>query len=122
RPHRADHARRPPACRWNRGPRRGSARARPPLARARARRRAPVLRRPVDRRDRARPRPLAGDGQASLDRCPRVPAPRASGIAGGGLAIDETARALDLSPATVKRHWTVARAFLLRELQGSPPA
>lgn len=40
----------------------------------------------------------------------------------GGLSIDETARALDLSPATVKRHWTVARAFLLRELQGSPPA
>lgn len=40
----------------------------------------------------------------------------------GGLSIDETARALDLSPATLKRHWTVARAFLLRELQGSPPA
>jgi RNA polymerase sigma factor (TIGR02999 family) len=33
-----------------------------------------------------------------------------------GLSIDETGRVLDLSPATVKRHWTFARAWLLREL------
>jgi RNA polymerase sigma-70 factor, ECF subfamily len=34
----------------------------------------------------------------------------------GGLEIDATALALDISPATVKRDWTFARAFLLREL------
>ena len=34
----------------------------------------------------------------------------------GGLSIEETAAALSISPATVKRHWTIARAFLLREL------
>src|SRR5687767_10494066 len=37
----------------------------------------------------------------------------------GGLTIEETAEALDMSPATVKRHWTVARAWLARELEGS---
>lgn len=36
----------------------------------------------------------------------------------GGMSIDETADALDISPATVKREWTVARAWLNRELQG----
>jgi RNA polymerase sigma factor (TIGR02999 family) len=35
-----------------------------------------------------------------------------------GLSIDETARALDVSAATVKRQWTMARAWLLRELEG----
>ncbi len=34
----------------------------------------------------------------------------------GGLEIDAIAGALDVSPATVKRDWTFARAFLLREL------
>jgi RNA polymerase sigma factor (TIGR02999 family) len=34
-----------------------------------------------------------------------------------GLSVDETAAALDLSPATVKRHWSFARAWLLREMQ-----
>jgi len=34
----------------------------------------------------------------------------------GGLTIEETAEALDISPATVKRHWTLARAWLRREL------
>jgi RNA polymerase sigma factor (sigma-70 family) len=33
-----------------------------------------------------------------------------------GLSIEETARALDSSPATVKREWTTARAWLRREL------
>ena len=33
-----------------------------------------------------------------------------------GLEIEETARALGISPATVKRDWTFARAFLQREL------
>lgn len=36
-----------------------------------------------------------------------------------GLSIDETASALDLSPATVKRYWSFARAWLLREMQRS---
>jgi RNA polymerase sigma-70 factor (ECF subfamily) len=33
-----------------------------------------------------------------------------------GLSIDETAEALDVSPATVKREWATARAWLRREL------
>jgi len=35
----------------------------------------------------------------------------------GGLSVPETAAFLNVSPATVKRHWTFARAWLLRELQ-----
>lgn len=34
----------------------------------------------------------------------------------GGLSIEETATALELSTATVKREWTAARAWLNREL------
>jgi RNA polymerase sigma factor (TIGR02999 family) len=33
-----------------------------------------------------------------------------------GLSIEETARAMGLSPATVKNEWTIARAWLHREL------
>ena len=33
-----------------------------------------------------------------------------------GLSVEETARCLDISPATVKRHWTVARAWLFAAL------
>ena len=36
----------------------------------------------------------------------------------GGLSVEETAEALSISPATVKRHWTIAKAWLLRELTG----
>lgn len=36
-----------------------------------------------------------------------------------GLNIEETAVALDVSPATVKREWAVARAWLRRELSTS---
>jgi RNA polymerase sigma factor (TIGR02999 family) len=36
----------------------------------------------------------------------------------GGLTIEEAAEAMDLSPATVKRGWTLARAWLYEELQG----
>jgi RNA polymerase sigma factor (TIGR02999 family) len=39
----------------------------------------------------------------------------------GGLSVEETAEALSISPATVKRHWTMAKAWLLRELEGSDP-
>jgi RNA polymerase sigma factor (TIGR02999 family) len=35
----------------------------------------------------------------------------------GGLSIQETAEILDVSPATVKRDWEVAKAWLLRELR-----
>ena len=34
-----------------------------------------------------------------------------------GMSVDETALALDISPATVKRSWTFARAWLMREMQ-----
>lgn len=37
----------------------------------------------------------------------------------GGLEVDETAEALGVSVATVKRDWSFARAFLLRELDGA---
>ncbi len=40
----------------------------------------------------------------------------------GGLSVEETAGTIGVSPATVKRHWTIARAFLLREIEGQPPA
>jgi RNA polymerase sigma factor (TIGR02999 family) len=36
----------------------------------------------------------------------------------GGLSIEETAEALGVSAATVKRRWTLARAWLARELRG----
>ncbi len=38
----------------------------------------------------------------------------------GGLSIQETARTLGISVATVKRDWVVARAWLNRELNSSP--
>lgn len=34
----------------------------------------------------------------------------------GGLTIEETAAALSISPATVKREWTIAKAWLFREI------
>jgi RNA polymerase sigma factor (TIGR02999 family) len=37
----------------------------------------------------------------------------------GGLSIEETAEALNVSPATVKRRWTLAKAWLARELRGT---
>jgi RNA polymerase sigma factor (TIGR02999 family) len=39
----------------------------------------------------------------------------------GGLTVDETAEALAVSPATVKRGWSLARTLLYRELQTAPP-
>jgi RNA polymerase sigma factor (TIGR02999 family) len=38
----------------------------------------------------------------------------------GGLTVEETAEALGSSPATVKRHWVIARAWLLRAMASSP--
>src|SRR5712691_6475165 len=35
-----------------------------------------------------------------------------------GLSIDETADALGISPATLKRRWALARAWLFRDLSG----
>ena len=35
----------------------------------------------------------------------------------GGMSVEETAEALGTSPATVKRDWTMARAWLNRELE-----
>ena len=37
----------------------------------------------------------------------------------GGLTVEEAAEALDISPATLKRRWALARAFLLRELESA---
>ena len=40
----------------------------------------------------------------------------------GGLSIEEAAEALGVSPATVKRRWTVAKAWLARDLGGDGAA
>jgi DNA-directed RNA polymerase specialized sigma24 family protein len=37
-----------------------------------------------------------------------------------GLTIDEAAEILGISPATAKRHWTYARAWLFREISAPP--
>lgn len=39
----------------------------------------------------------------------------------GGLSIEETGKVLGISPATVKREWRTARAWLRRELIPQPP-
>ena len=40
----------------------------------------------------------------------------------GGMTIEETAMALNVSPATVKRGWALARVWLVRAIQESPEA
>jgi RNA polymerase sigma factor (TIGR02999 family) len=37
----------------------------------------------------------------------------------GGLTVEETAEVVGVSPATVKRHWTLARAFLKKALDAA---
>lgn len=37
----------------------------------------------------------------------------------GGLSLEETAAVLEISERSVSRHWTAARAWLFRELQGA---
>ena len=40
----------------------------------------------------------------------------------GGLSVEETADYLDVAPATVKRHWAFARAWLFKRLgEGGAP-
>jgi RNA polymerase sigma factor (TIGR02999 family) len=39
----------------------------------------------------------------------------------GGMSVEEAAHALQVSPATIKRDWTLARAWLGRELGGQQP-
>lgn len=39
----------------------------------------------------------------------------------GGLSIDETAEAMGISPATVKREWVTAKLWLVRQLEGGQP-
>jgi RNA polymerase sigma-70 factor, ECF subfamily len=38
----------------------------------------------------------------------------------GGLSLNETAEALNISPDTVTRDWNLAKAWLLREMDGEP--
>ena len=40
----------------------------------------------------------------------------------GGLSAEETAEALEISVATVKREWIRARAFLFQQMKSSPTA
>jgi RNA polymerase sigma factor (TIGR02999 family) len=40
----------------------------------------------------------------------------------GGFSVEETAEAMGISPATVKRHWALAKAWLLREIEGVSPS
>jgi RNA polymerase sigma factor (TIGR02999 family) len=40
----------------------------------------------------------------------------------GGLTVDETAEALQVSPITVMRDWSLARAWLAREMRGADDA
>ncbi len=57
---------------------------------------------------------------AALDRLAKLDAGQARIVElrfFGGLSIEETAAAMDISPATVKRHWALARAWLARELE-----
>jgi RNA polymerase sigma factor (TIGR02999 family) len=39
----------------------------------------------------------------------------------GGLTVEETAEVVGSSPATVKRHWAFARAWLKQAIEGHPP-
>ena len=58
---------------------------------------------------------------AALDRLAQLNARQAKVVElryFGGLGVEEAGEALGISPATVKRDWTIARAWLKRELAG----
>jgi len=38
----------------------------------------------------------------------------------GGMTVEETAVVLQVSPATIKRHWAVAKAVLYRDRTAGP--
>jgi RNA polymerase sigma factor (sigma-70 family) len=63
------------------------------------------------------------DLDAALDKLGRID-PRLADLVVmrflGGLTIEETAEVLESSPATVKRDWLRARAWLFRELKHTP--
>jgi RNA polymerase sigma factor (TIGR02999 family) len=40
----------------------------------------------------------------------------------GGLSVEETAVVMEISPATVKREWAMAKAWLYSQLKSLPPA
>jgi RNA polymerase sigma factor (TIGR02999 family) len=76
--------------------------------------------------------PAAGSAQAgalcalddALTSLTRLDARRAQVIElrfFGGLTVDETAQVLNVSPQTVMRDWSLARAWLARELGREPP-
>ena len=96
-------------------------RARPRARRPQARRRPAardVRRRPCRPRRRAAPIDLLAL-DAALERLAALDADQARIVElrfFGGLSIEETAEAMGISPATVKRHWALARAWLAREL------
>ncbi len=56
------------------------------------------------------------DALSSLEQLDRLQASIVELRFFGGLTIEETAHALKTSPATVKREWTVAKAWLHREI------
>lgn len=56
------------------------------------------------------------DALNELDRCDAQQARIVELRFFGGLSIDETASVLQISPATVKRDWATARAWLYREV------
>ena len=61
------------------------------------------------------------DVDRALNRLARIDAEQARLVElrfFGGLTIEESAAALRISPATAKRHWAVARAWLQREMTG----
>lgn len=100
--------------------------------RARLKRGGGVEHVPIDREMRILPAGASGDRgvellalDEALERLERV-SERQSRIVEcrffGGMSVEETASALGLSPATVKRDWTLARAWLYREIGGSDPS
>ncbi len=62
------------------------------------------------------------DALESLDKLDKTQAKIVELRFFGGLTIEETAHALNSSPMTVKREWTVAKAWLKREISRNTDA